>query len=104
LREHRISARIGRIDSNRLARVLEGLLEALGRLPREEVLALEQRFVGLWVDALALGELALLLRRETSPDLTRDGGCHVVLQSQDVSQVALVGVRPEVPVLAGVDE
>src|SRR6516164_2017299 len=66
--------------------------------------ALEIELVGLWVDLARTCESRLLLGCESHSDLICNRARHLVLQRQNVTQLALVTVRPEVPVIFRLDE
>jgi hypothetical protein len=95
-----------------VARVLrDGLLEEargpLERVPRAlvpQVAALEIQAVCLEVCGRARDERPGFLAAELEFECTHDRSCDLVLHGEDVSELALVGLAPELVAVGGVDE
>ena len=93
-----------RLLRDRLLEVVEGLARVGSSGLRHVKLALQVRIVGPRIDDLPTREAAALLLGQPHPDLPGDRAGHLSLERQDVLDVALEGVGPEVAILRRVDQ
>src|SRR5437868_1729734 len=89
---------------------LDGLLEEFDALENarerflQEKLSLQVSLIGLGLDRAAPRQARLLAGRQLDLDLSGDGACHVALQREYVTKIALVLLRENVPVVLGADQ
>ena len=104
--EARVRERELRIGLDRLSEQLDALLDplALRERLRDRVRAEEDEPVRLRIDRPARAEAPGLLGAHGDAHLAGDGHRDLALEGQDVSRVARVALRPEVPVRIGLDE
>ncbi len=88
----------------RLLEVLDSFVHVLGGPLQAEVTALEEKLVSLPIDRAGTCQPRFLLRRQRNLDLSGDCVRHLALQGEDVAQVALVAVGPQVPVRGRMDQ
>ena len=99
-----VCQRVVRVALDRLLEVLEALVHTFLGPPGEASPAEEKEVIGLDVVGRLLADPFPLLLGELRLERGRDLQRHVTLDREDVGQLAVVRVRPEMPVRLGVDE
>ena len=100
----RICESVARVLFDGLLEVFDALAEALECRLSGVIAAHEIELVGLRVNGAGACQTGSLLRRDLDPNLGRDRLCHVAFERQNVAQVALVALRPQVPVARRMDQ
>src|ERR1017187_8665893 len=90
--------------SHGLKKIFESRLLALSGLLPPKIAALEVKVMGPRVDHTRFSGSRRIVRRQFGPDLAGYGPSHVILQSEDVAQVALEALSPQVLFLIGVNQ
>ena len=96
--------RVRRIPADGILQIGQPQLHPFPGPPVDAVLSLEVELVGLHVRGRLLPDLPTLLVGQLGLERGRDLQRHVALDGEDVGQLAIVGLGPEVPVRLDVDQ
>ena len=103
-REAGVRQRVLWIACDCLLEVLDALADAFHGVAAEPVPSLKVELVGLEIARRLSLDPGALVGRQLGPERGGDLDCHVRLDREDVGQLAIVGLRPEVLIRLGVDE
>ena len=104
VRQSGVGDGVRRVDPDRAIEMVQGLYERILVALVPIVPPSEIELLGLGVDRPRIRDAPLLTRSKLHVDPLGDIATHLTLHGQNVPSIAVVGLRPEVPVLCSIDE
>src|SRR5450759_5188482 len=99
-----VRVRIIWVLSHGLKKIFESRLLALFCPLAPKIAALEVKVMGPRIDHTRFSGSRRIVRRQFGPNLAGYGPSHVILQSEDIAQIALEALRPQMLFLIGVNQ
>src|SRR6266581_7259875 len=100
----RVGEGVTRVPLDGPIEILNTLLQVLLSSFVPEIDSSEVSFMGLRIDGTGTRQAGLVLRRQLGSDLAGDVSSDAFLQRQNVTQVALVSLGPQMPVAGSLNQ